>query len=395
MLNYLYVISSIFLILVILCNGDEDKPKFFSVPMQEVLQNSLYLALNEHNEMVVTYSGRGADLRPDDYITHADGIRILSGGLDTFLSSGEREVIVPVVDNEDIMHGGSKFLGFVLMKAVIPRKLSSRRGEIVFDLEEGGPAPSMQLGNLVITRSGAKSTSDGDYIPPPDGGGKCITSRDCYNFNGTCVYGECKCNEIQTGSYCQLYRPQSSSITNMVQNANNKVNSEFSINIKPKLKEENVVEVKQEVKSTPPPQPPQSDQDSVKKIEPIKNNDNNKINNNNNIETNQEEDSNNSDDGVIIMANGRKKKIKPGAKRKKKSRQNSEKEQEPVVQIKAKDFNEPDSDSGSRSVKLDDLYGDGGRPYPEPFPAGNLYKYIYNLKFFNIILFKICFLLLF
>jgi hypothetical protein len=120
--------------------------KVFHTPMHDILQNQLYLGTTAEDEIVVKYAGKGSDMKTNDYITHADGIRILSGGLDDFLNSGEGEVIVPVVDDDDVKHGGKRLIGFVMLRSVMPRKLSSRRGEIVFDMEEGGPAPSLKLG---------------------------------------------------------------------------------------------------------------------------------------------------------------------------------------------------------------------------------------------------------
>ena len=39
-------------------------------------------------------------------------------------------------------------------------------------------------------------------------GGQCITSRDCFNYNGTCAGSKgCQCLPDQQGSFCQLYRP--------------------------------------------------------------------------------------------------------------------------------------------------------------------------------------------
>lgn len=92
----------------------------------------------------------GTDLRPSDYLTHADGIRILTGGLDSFVASGEKEAVLPLVDEDDVRHGGYRLKGFMLLQSVHPRKLSTRRGEVTFDLEEGGPAPSMKLGDAYL-----------------------------------------------------------------------------------------------------------------------------------------------------------------------------------------------------------------------------------------------------
>ena len=128
--------------------------------------------VNSEGATVVTYSSAGADLKAGDYITqsgtlpyHAltypsishysvtsfitlisinlandlvDGVRLLVGGMSGFLSSGAKEAVVPIVDDEDIRAGGAKLMGFVVVQLVRPRKLSVRRGELSYDMNEGG-----------------------------------------------------------------------------------------------------------------------------------------------------------------------------------------------------------------------------------------------------------------
>lgn len=127
--------------------------RYFQTPMHEISQTELYLSMNENQEVIVAYAGKGVDLRPNDFITHADGIRLLTGwrgGIEEFLQSGEKEAVVPVVDDNDEKHGGLRLKGFMLVQAVSPRKLGSRRGNILYDMNEGGPAPSMKLGKFVL-----------------------------------------------------------------------------------------------------------------------------------------------------------------------------------------------------------------------------------------------------
>ena len=95
--------------------------------------------MTQYGEIVVAYTGKGADLRPDDYVTHADGVKILTGSLQEFLESGVKETVVPVVDDDDVKFGGKRLLGFVMLQSVMPRKLGTRRGEVEFDMEEGNP----------------------------------------------------------------------------------------------------------------------------------------------------------------------------------------------------------------------------------------------------------------
>jgi len=195
--------------------------RHFTVPMAEILQQQIYVSANAEGELQVRWASQGSDLRNGDYLALADHMRILNGGLETFISSEEKEVIVPVVDDADIQHGGVRFLGFVQLTNFIPRKVTARRGEVetLWDLEEGGPPPKFQLGNVVISGSGALLSDDKNYTPPPSGGGGCITGRDCYWHNGTCVGGQCACDSSatgMTGSYCQLYRPDKNKVGEMM-----------------------------------------------------------------------------------------------------------------------------------------------------------------------------------
>ncbi len=188
--------------------------KYFSVSMHEVNNSALYLSTTNFGEIVVTKAGRGLDFAQNDYITHADGTRLIAGGLDTFWSSGETEIVVPIVDSND--GDGAKLIGFVKILRFYPSKISARRGDIEYDMEEGGPPPTLQVGNVVISSSGVHSTTSSDYVPPPRGGGKCITGRDCYHNNGTCNHGLCSCLKDHTGSYCQLHRPDRLSLSEII-----------------------------------------------------------------------------------------------------------------------------------------------------------------------------------
>ena len=59
----------------------------------------------------------------------------------------------PVVDSHDTdVKGGARLLGFLSVNQYTQgRKLRVRRGEVVYDFEEAGPAPDMQVGNVVIS----------------------------------------------------------------------------------------------------------------------------------------------------------------------------------------------------------------------------------------------------
>jgi hypothetical protein len=138
--------------------------KYFTVPMAEIVNTPLYLATTEYNELVVRYAGSGSDLVRDDYITHADSILLLTGGLDSFLASGEKEVVVPVVDDADEQHadalrGLSDEANRTLGRAEeLAEALGSVYGHARFGDVEGG---STTAARGMATPRSARSTAQG------------------------------------------------------------------------------------------------------------------------------------------------------------------------------------------------------------------------------------------
>ena len=74
----------------------------------------------------------------------------------------------------------------------------------------------LTVGDIMIGTDGSQQTGGEDYVPPPNGGGSCITARDCYYFNGTCHDGSCKCPQNKTGSYCQLEKSEKTGIADVI-----------------------------------------------------------------------------------------------------------------------------------------------------------------------------------
>eukprot|EP01041_Mallomonas_annulata_P010676 gene10676-22283_t len=157
-------------------------PTFLQTPYLDIFKGEVYVTISEFKEVIVAYADPVTSLAMKDYITLADDKRILSGSFQDFIESGDKEIIVPMIDDEDHKHGGYRLLGFVSMKSYIPRKLHCRRGDIGPDF----------------------SKYDKDIATIPKGGGSCITSRDCFNSTGSCTKGSCVCNAAHMGSYCQM-----------------------------------------------------------------------------------------------------------------------------------------------------------------------------------------------
>ena len=199
-----------------------DADAYFSKPMHEVSENELFVSFSESSEFLVSAASPGLQLQANDYFTHADSVRMFTGGLTEFLQSGEEEAIVPVVDTENVRNGGNKLLGFVVIKPIQPRKLLFRRGEVTWDMTEGGELPSLAAGNVVITAEGAFNKDGKPFGNPQNGGGKCISGRDCFNYNGTCTKGLCVCKSLRTGTYCQLFQADVTEISKLVREAQRK-----------------------------------------------------------------------------------------------------------------------------------------------------------------------------
>ena len=164
--NFKAMISPLLLVLLFLLNksfcDDVKDARHFDVPLVEILPSKgegkpVYIMTTSTGEIVVSSTSRGSDLSINDYLMAVDGKRVLNGGLDTFLTAAndnkETEVLIPVVDSHDTdVKGGARLLGFLSVNQHTQgRKLSVRRGEVVYDFEEAGPAPDMQVGNVVIS----------------------------------------------------------------------------------------------------------------------------------------------------------------------------------------------------------------------------------------------------
>ena len=168
-------------------------PTYGNFAVDRLLDQAIYLTTTANEEIVVTSldATTNRHLQPLDYLTHVNGIKILSGGLAEFLRNGEKEAVIPVIDDADEKEGGNRLLGFVKLTpftattgAADKADIQYRRGDIVYDNSE------------TVFVSGIGATA---------GGGSCLTSRDCFFHNGTCVNGACLCPESQRGAHCQVH----------------------------------------------------------------------------------------------------------------------------------------------------------------------------------------------
>ena len=157
---------------------------FLEIPAKELLKHSIYVSYSPKGEVVVkkvsnSPGEKSLIISKDDYLSDINGKRMLSEGLDDFFLSGRNEAVIPIVDDDLNEEDGQKLLGFVSVK-VIPlnekTNVTFRRGEIQFDINDNG-----------------------------DGGGKCITSKDCYESFGMCIDGACECAIENFGSFCQVF----------------------------------------------------------------------------------------------------------------------------------------------------------------------------------------------
>jgi hypothetical protein len=139
----IFIILNIF---SIYAYDEKNNKKIYNTPAIELMQSEIYLSVSRYGETIVAYSSKGTDLKTDDYLTHVDGIRLKTGSINEILLENEKEIVMPILDDKDLKFGGKKLKGFITVKYVEPRRITSRRGEIFFDLEEGGSPPTLKLG---------------------------------------------------------------------------------------------------------------------------------------------------------------------------------------------------------------------------------------------------------
>ena len=206
-ISYVLQLSILILLLLLVApagvgGAGADGVTYIDTPMHGVSQTTFYITMSDDKEVVVAHAGKGSDLKKGDKLTHADGIRIIAGEqISDFVGSDEKQVLVPIIDDSDEKFGGHRFLSFLLVQTAQPRKLTSRRGELQFDLNEGGD-------DYMKLQSASSLFSAEDLELPPHGGGKCLSGQDCFFRNGTCSKGSCNCIPPYTGTYCQLFRPE-------------------------------------------------------------------------------------------------------------------------------------------------------------------------------------------
>jgi len=375
-------------------------PTYFSIPFHDAELQGLYLTLSPHGEVVVSKSSRGSDLRPSDYITHIEGYRILAGGLDAFVRSGEIEVAVPLVDTGSLEMGGAKVTGFVLMSALNPKKVSARRGELIFDMNEQGGQTNLHTGDIVVTASGPQAITDASYVPPVTGTGKCITGKDCFAYNGTCVKGACVCNAGRIGSYCQIRKANGTSVGGKVEEAFqnsmrrlSNTNFPASISSLPNSAADLSSSTTPSVtSSTMQANSNENEMISEIQLSSAKSNDPNELDNsqsvnsfNNAVETTSQKskvEDFTMPDGTVSNKGKPKAKVKTGTKKiKAKVKMKSVDEGVGTVVNKGNEMGTVNSEENDfKRVTIIDLYGEG-KAYPEPYPAGKIPNEMVHMRF--------------
>lgn len=176
---------------------------YFDLSSLDIYNQEIYIKITKHNEIIIT-SSKNSNLLLNDYLIHVDYINILSENLQEFLESKKKQVIIPIVDNEDIdTYDGKLLLGFVLVQPIYPKKLGFRRGELLFHTKSNEIANMLQNGMLIDDKY---YQQEFQQLKQKHGGGQCITSKDCNQYKGQCRSNICICdNEIYTGLYCDVY----------------------------------------------------------------------------------------------------------------------------------------------------------------------------------------------
>ena len=178
---------------------------------------SLDVELNEEGGFLVksgTHHGK--------YLTHVDNHFILHGGISELLKHQYEDAILPIIDfdeeNND-NNNNNRIIGYVKISSFTPSKLRFRDESINIDPLESQKIAHFENGKILVNNQLLNNVLD--YNPPPHGTGHCISSKECYNNNGTCIASECQCNKHRTGSYCQISQPdnQRDVLNKMIKNS--------------------------------------------------------------------------------------------------------------------------------------------------------------------------------
>jgi hypothetical protein len=138
-------------------------PVYSNFTLDNVIEQKIYLKVTENEEIVVVAAESVVNAKPN-YVTHVDGIKILSGGLSAFLLTNDFNLaVIPIIDDEDIFNGGNRLLGFIKLETF-------RKEKKVITLRSG----NFKYAQSDTTLQGVKFHSGS--VLPEHGGGSCITS---------------------------------------------------------------------------------------------------------------------------------------------------------------------------------------------------------------------------
>jgi hypothetical protein len=138
-------------------------PVYSNFTLDNALEQKIYLKVTENEEIIVVAAENIVNAQPN-YVTHVDGIKILSGGLTAFLLKNDFNLAaIPIIDDEDIFNGGNRLLGFIKLETFRKEKkvVTLRTGNFEYDETD-------------TTLQGVKLHAKS--VLPQHGGGSCITS---------------------------------------------------------------------------------------------------------------------------------------------------------------------------------------------------------------------------
>lgn len=139
-------------------------PVYSNFTLDNLIEQKIYLKVSENEEIVVAIAAENNGSSQPNYVTHVDGLKILSGGLAAFFLNNDFDsAAIPIIDDEDILNGGNRLLGFIKIETFKKEKkvITLRTGNFAYHETE-------------TTLQGFKLQPKS--MLPEHGGGSCITS---------------------------------------------------------------------------------------------------------------------------------------------------------------------------------------------------------------------------
>ena len=126
-----FLVTIAFVLHYIAAANEVYQVQYSNLNSKDIYQQQIYVKVSANEEIVVVSTAKGsiANIQSNHYITHVDDVKVFSGSLGTFFTSGNRRAMIPMLDDSDFIEDGRRLLGFMKVKSLSQQE-SNRRFSI-------------------------------------------------------------------------------------------------------------------------------------------------------------------------------------------------------------------------------------------------------------------------